>query len=243
MLSIFRSLFAPPRHMILLVIAAWIGLTLSEKHAGNHGVNRNDLNNITFYSLISFVIGGRIAFILENIPVFIKTPLSIFSINPDLFDPVGGTVAALLAGLICRQNHRLSFWSTLDALTPFLSTLTIGLGLSHIAAGSAFGKETDLPWGIKLWNATRHPTQIYETIASLLTLGLLWFKKPDPRPGILFLTFVSITAGWQLFIHAFRADSILVAGGFKQEQVIAWVVLAISFTVLEIRLTRIPTQD
>lgn len=224
--------------MILLVLATWIGLALSEKRTERYGISKADLNNLIFYGLIAFVLGGRITFILENIPAFSKSPLGIFSINPDLFDPVGGVVITLLAGWIYGQKHHLSFWSTLDALTLFLATLMVGLGLSHLAAGSAFGKETGLPWGIELWSASRHPTQIYETIASLLTFGLVWFKKPDTRPGILFLTFISITAGWQLFIHAFRADGILIAGGFKQEQVIAWAVLAISFVLLEIRLAR-----
>src|SRR5512134_2742415 len=100
MISIFRSLFAPPRHMILLVIAAWIGLTLSEKQADRHGIGKEDLNNLTFYSLIAFVIGGRLLFVLENITAFVKSPLGIFSINPDLFDSLGGIFIALLAGLI-----------------------------------------------------------------------------------------------------------------------------------------------
>ncbi|SRR6266540_270721 len=243
MLSIFRSLFAPPRDMILLVLTAWIGLTLSEKRVERHGISKDNLNNLIFYGLIAFVLGGRIAFIFENIPAFSKSYVSVFSINPDLFDPFGAVVVALIAGLIYAQRRGLSLWPTLDAITLFLTTLAIGLGLSHLAAGTAFGKETELPWGIELWNAKRHPTQIYETIASLLTLGLLWFKKPDSRSGIFFLIFVSITAAWQLFIQAFRGDSRLVVGGFHQGQVIAWIVLATSFVILEVRLTRISSAN
>ena len=33
MLTLFRNLFSPPRHMILLFIAAWIGLTFAEKRS------------------------------------------------------------------------------------------------------------------------------------------------------------------------------------------------------------------
>jgi phosphatidylglycerol---prolipoprotein diacylglyceryl transferase len=213
-------------------------LTLSEKRAEHNGISKDHLNNLIFFSLIAFVLAGRIASVLENIPAFSKSPISAFSINPDLFDPFGALIFASLASLIYVQRRGLPFWSTLDAITLFLAALAVGLGLSHLAAGTAFGKETQLPWGIELWNARRHPTQIYETIASLLTLGLLWFKKPDSRSGIFFLNFVSITAAWQLFIQAFRGDSRLVVGGFHQGQVIAWIVLAISFVMLEIRLTR-----
>jgi prolipoprotein diacylglyceryltransferase len=77
MLTIFRNLFSPPRHMILLFAAAWIGLSLAEKRAERHGVSKDNLNNITFYALVALVIGGRISFILQNIPDFIKSPLGI----------------------------------------------------------------------------------------------------------------------------------------------------------------------
>ncbi len=238
MLTIFRQLFAPPRHMILLVLAAWIGLSLAEKRADRHGISREDLNNLTFYGLIAFIIGGRIFFALQNLPAFAKSPLGIFSINPDLFDPLGGWALAVIAAVVYGQRRKLGLWSTLDALTPFFAVLAIGLGCSHLAAGTAFGIPTNLPWGINLWNARRHPTQIYEILASLLTFFLLWFQRQNPRPGILFLTFAALTAGWNLFIQAFRGDSTLIFNGVRQGQVIAWGVLAISFVLIEIRLAR-----
>ena len=222
--------------MILLFITTWIGLTFAEKRTERYGVSKDDLNNITFYSLIAFIIGGRLSFVLQNTPAFIQSPLGIISINPDIFDPLGGLAAAILVAFIYGQRRGLLLWNTLDALTPFFAILAIGIGLSHLAAGTAFGKETDLAWGIDLWNATRHPTQIYETLASLLIFGLLWFKKHDPRPGILFLTFAALTASSQLFIQAFRGDSTLILSGMRQAQVVAWVVLVFIFILLEMRL-------
>lgn len=228
MIELFRSLFTPPRHMILLVAAAWLGLTLSEKRAARHNVSAEALNNLTFYGLIAFILGGRLFFAFGHLDAFLKSPLSIFALNPDLFDALGGMVAAVLTMLIYGQRQKLDLWKALDALTPFLSMLMVGLGLSHLAAGTAFGQPSDLPWAINLWNANRHPTQIYETLAALLTFGLVWTLKPSPRSGLLFLTFTALTACWTLFLSAFRADSALLLGKFHAEQVIAWVVLAMS---------------
>ena len=222
--------------MILLVVAAWIGLTLSEKRAARHGIHKEDLNNLTFYGLLAFIIGGRVSFVLQNIPAFSKSPIGILSINPDLFDPFGGLAVAVITAIIYGQQRRLTLWSSLDALTPFFAVLAVGLGLSRLAAGTSFGIETNLPWGMDLWNATRHPTQIYEILASLATFVLLWRKKQGPRPGVLFITFGAMTAGYQLFIGAYRVGNILSITGFKQEQLIAWAVLAICFVILEYRL-------
>jgi phosphatidylglycerol:prolipoprotein diacylglycerol transferase len=235
MLTLFRNLFSPPRHMILLVAAAWIGLIFAEKRAERQGVSKNDLTNITFYAFIAFILGGRISFVLQNLPSFIKSPIGIISINPDIFDLLGAAAAAFIIALIYGQRRKLLFWSTLDALTPFFAILAIGIGLSHLAAGTSFGEETTLAWGIDLWSATRHPTQIYETLASLLTFGLVWFQKQNPRPGILFLTFAALTAASQLFIQAFHGDNTLMSNGLRQEQVIAWVILVICFALLEYR--------
>src|SRR5512147_1874155 len=231
MISLFRSFFAPPRHLILLLAALWLGLSLSEKRVERHGISKDALNNVIYYSIIGYIVGGRIIFALVNLSTFMQSPLSIFSVNVDLFDPVGALAIALLAGSIYGQRQKLPLWPTLDALTPLLATLAIGLSLSHLAAGTAFGKPTNLPWGIELWNATRHPTQIYELIAALLIFGILWFRKTTSQRGFTFLLFTAMTAGARLFLEAFRGDSTLILGGLRLAQVIAWIVLALAFVV------------
>ena len=222
--------------MILLILATWIGINLAEKRTERHGVSKDDLNNITYYGLIAFVIGGRLSFVLQNMPAFIKSPLGIISINPDIFDPLGAMAVAFIVAFIYGQRQKLQLWNTLDALTPYFAILAIGIGLSHLAAGTAFGMETDAAWGINLWNATRHPTQIYEIAASLVVFGLVWFQKQNPRPGLLFLTYAALTATFQVLIQAFHGDSTLIFNGLRREQIIAWVALAAIFILFEYQL-------
>ena len=227
MIEYFRSIFAPPRHFIIILLAVWIGLVLAEKRSKRHGVSKDALNNIVFYSLFGYLLSGRILFALTNYSAFANSPLNIFSLNVDLFDSISGIFMGILVGIIYGKKQNLSFWKTLDALTPIFAFIAIGLHLSHFAAGTAFGNPTTLPWGINLWNATRHPTQIYELIASLIIFGIIWFRKSELSPGALFLNFTALTAGARLFLEAFRADSTLIFGGFRLAQVMAWVVLAI----------------
>ena len=232
MIETFRSLFAPPRHFILIVVAMWIGLALAEKRSEQHGISKEQLNNVTFYSILGYVVGGRILFAIANLSAFTQSPFSLFSPNPDLFDPTSGLLTAILVGFVYSQRQKLQLWETLDALTPIFAALAIGLSLAHLAAGTAFGSPTTASWGIELWNATRHPTQIYELLASFLIFGLLWLKKPDPRPGIFFLTFTALTAGARLFLEAFRGDSLLIPGGLRLAQVAAWFVLGVTLIAL-----------
>jgi len=233
MITLFRSIFSPPRHLILLIGAVWLGLYFSEKRVERHGISKDSLNNIVYYSILGYVISGRVLFALANFSAFTRSPLGIFSVNIDLFDPVGAFITAFLVGLVYGQRQKLPFWSTLDALTPLFAILAIGLSLSHLAAGTAFGSPTNLPWGIDLWNATRHPTQIYELITSLLVFGFLWFRKTDFPAGSDFLLFAALMAGLRLFLEAFRGDSTLIFGGMRLAQVIAWLVLAIALFASE----------
>ena len=239
MIESFRTLFAPPRDLILLVAALWIGLALAEKRSERHGVSKDALNNLVFYSLFGYLLGGRILFALANYSAFADSPLNLFSLNIDLFDPTSGLLTAILVGVVYVKHTsrgsetREVYCNALDALTPTLAALAIGLHLSHLAAGTAFGSPTTLPWGIELWNATRHPTQIYELIASLIIFSLIWFRKSELSPGVLFLSFTALTAGARLFLEAFRGDSILIFGGFRLAQVVVWVVLTVAILVKE----------
>ena len=158
MITLFRSLFAPPRNLILLLAALWIGLALAEKRAERHNVSKDALNNMVYYSIIAYILGGRLTYALANFSAFTQSPLSIFSLNPDLFDPFGALAVALLVGLVYGRRQRLSLWPALDALTPLFAAIAVGLSLSHLAAGTAFGSPTGLAWGLALWGATRHPS-------------------------------------------------------------------------------------
>lgn len=233
MINFFRSFFAPPRHLILPLAALWIGLALAEKRAEQHSTPRDALNNIVYYGLFGYILGGRLLYALANYSIFMQSPLSLFSLNIDLFDPLAGLAAANIVGFVYGARQKLSLWSTLDALTLLFAALAIGLSLSHLAAGTAFGSPTNLPWGINLWNATRHPTQIYELIASLLIFGFIWFRKTESPAGTSFLIFAGLTATSRLFIEAFRGDSTLIFGGLRLAQIIAWMVLAVTLLAYE----------
>jgi prolipoprotein diacylglyceryltransferase len=80
-----------------------------------------------------------------------------------------------------------------------------------------------------MWNAARHPAQIYELIAALLIFGWIWSRKADSPPGVLFLTCAASTAAARLFLEAFRGDSTLIFGGLRLAQILAWIALAVAF--------------
>jgi len=218
---------------LILLGGLWIGLMISERWANRFGVKPNQLYNIVFVALIAGVIGARLSYALQNWDAFLASPLSLFSLLPSLFDPVGGLAVGLLAALIYGSRHQIPLWPALDALTPLGAVMIIALGLANLASGAGFGSVTELPWGIDLWGASRHPTQIYQIIAGAIILAIIWPRRSTMDAsqrvsGETFWLFVSLSSGSWMIIEAFRGDSILLPGGWRVAQIVAWLILAVS---------------
>lgn len=221
---------------LILLLGLWVGLTLSEKFCTRRGITSTQLYNLVFFMMIGGVIGARLSFLLRYPDAFIRNPISLISLNPGLLDIWGGILAAVLVGLVYTQRKQISLLSALDVLTPLLAVLMIAVPLSNLASGEAYGKPTTIPWGIYLWGMHRHPTQIYEALAGLLILIILWparWSFDQKKPGEYFFLFVSFTAVSILFLEFFRGDSQLILDGIRSKQVAAWGILALCLWILD----------
>lgn len=225
---------------LFLLLSLWIGITLAEKSAKIYKIPAEKLSNLILIALVTGILGARITYIAQFPQAFAGNPLNMFSLNPGLLDITGGIAAAIIGAMIYGQRKEMLLWNTLDALIPFFGMLAIGIATSNFASGNAFGMETNLPWGIELWGMKRHPTQIYTMLAALVTLYLLWSPKQDAKSqdGIDFLTFIAFTAGYTLFLEAFRGDSTLIFRGIRSAQVLALIVLAGALWALDNKLCK-----
>jgi prolipoprotein diacylglyceryltransferase len=234
MLDLFRAVFAPPRDLILLFAAGWMGLTLAGRRARRWDGDEKALDTLTSAIILAFVVGGRLLFASEHLSAFVQSPLSLISLNTSLFDVWAALACSAIAGAVVIQRKQLSAGHALDLLTPLFAALAIGLSLSHLASGAAFGKEASVPWAIVLWGAARHPTQIYELLAATAALAFIWFGGNGRQPGKVFLLWVALSAASRLFIEGYRGDSTLVFGGLRLAQIIAWLVLAMALGCMEV---------
>ncbi len=234
MLDLFRTVFAPPRDLILPLLAAWVGMLLTGKQAKRASTPEAGLDAVFAALAITFLVSGRLLYAVEHLTAFTQNPISLVSLNASLFDAGGAAVWAAIAALNVMQRRRMNIWATLDLLTPFLAAVAVGVGLGHLASGTAFGSETRVPWAIELWGAMRHATQIYEILTALFIFGIIWFGGTYRTAGGKFMLFVALSAGSRLIIEAFRGDSTLVFGGLRMAQILALLVLAGALGALEL---------
>jgi phosphatidylglycerol:prolipoprotein diacylglycerol transferase len=230
---------ALPTARLLWLLGIFLGISLMERFARRRGENADLLANLILLGGVIGMVSARLAYAAVHFGLFVDNPAALVSLDPGLLDPWAGLAGGALAALVYGQRKGMRFWATLDALTPLLALLAVFVALAHAASGAAFGAATDLPWGIELWGAVRHPSQLYAALGAGAILFLLWKRFALPGSGgRTFLAFAALTCGLAVFLAAFRGDSRLVLGGIRQEQVLALAGLGLSLLLLEARNAR-----
>lgn len=219
---------------LILLVGLWLGLDLSERHALRDSRITGHVYNLALVSLLAGVVGARLGYAAQYPAAFLKSPLGLLSLSPQMLDPLVGVVAAGLALLIYVQRKGLPLPAVLDVLVSLLAVLAIALGFANLASGDAFGAPASLPWSIDLWGARRHPTQVYQILAALAVLAAVWPAPWNPiarrlfvHPGVRFWTFLALSALARILVETYRGDSLLVLERFRQAQILAWLLLAI----------------
>jgi phosphatidylglycerol---prolipoprotein diacylglyceryl transferase len=226
---------ALPAPGLILLAGFWLGLELTERHAPRFCAHPGTLYNLTLVGAVAGLLGARLVYAIRAPGAFMENPLALLAPRPQMLDVTGGLLVGLLAALIYAWRKRLAAGPTLDSAATLLAVFAVALGLANLASGDAFGAPAQVPWAVELWGAQRHPSQVYETLAAVLALVLVWpggavarYSERRGGNGMRFWVFLAFSATARLFLETFRGDSTLLLNSFRQEQVIAWLVLAIS---------------
>jgi prolipoprotein diacylglyceryltransferase len=170
--------------------------------------------------LLGAVVGARLWYGLFNLDLYGRNPGLFLALRVSDFAWPGALLGGLLAGSVWCRRKGFDVLKLADsaALTlPLVQTIaSVGLLLS----GEAFGVPTSLPWGVPLFGAVRHPTQIYFALAALSSLLVVWRLSRRTLPeGALAVVYLGLQGLMLLLIEALRADSLLLPGGIRAAQV------------------------
>ncbi len=228
---------------LILLAGLWIALWVGEKQYPNPSRSFSLYENLVLTALLAGIIGARLGYAAQNISAFIRDPLALITPSPNMLDLPAGILAAFLATLVYGHRHKLKFWKTLDQLTPPAAVFVSTIHLANLASGDAYGVPTQAPWCIHLWNACRHPTQVYAFILALgIAIFILRISRCNLSEGFHFWAFIGLSALARLIIEPFRGDSASLLGIFHQAQIIAWLVLLISLYQISKRIKLIDKE-
>lgn len=206
---------------VMLAIAFVVGIWICDKRASKYNIPRLVIGDLIFVIIISSVIGGRLAYIIENFNYYLEQPGEIIKVWEGGMILYGGIGLAVLCGVLFLKNRKINIPPVMDIVAP---PIALGLTFGRLGCflnGCCFGKPTNLPIGVTFptdspagWtfhsHTSVHPTQIYESIFGLCTFGVLlfiekkFFTGKKQGRGYLFWILLLMYSIWRFFIDLLR---------------------------------------
>ena len=155
----------------------------------------------------------------------------------------GGLLGATGAAVLLLRRDRFPFWKAAD-MAGFAIPMGLAFGrMGCLLAGCCFGAPTKLPWGlsfpprspaseeqakehliesVRMWSLPVHPTQIYESAASLAIAAacLFWVLPRKRYDGQVFAASLVLYAVARFLVEILRRDARGGAGGLSTSQLI-----------------------
>jgi phosphatidylglycerol---prolipoprotein diacylglyceryl transferase len=223
-----------------ILLAQWL-LVRAARARGN-ALLAEQAERCFYPALLGAAIGARLWYGVFNWSLYSQTPSLFVALRVGEFAWPGALLGGALAGFLWCRWQRVEPLELADcaALALPLAQACVGLLLS----GEAFGVPTDLPWGIPLFGATRHPTQLYFALAALLSLGVLRrAARRRPLPGTLTAAYLGLQGIALLLVEALRADSLLLPAGVRAGQVFGLALVLLALLWMRWRTRDTPKED
>ncbi len=229
--ALSRPLAIPLHTYGLLIATAFIvGLQLSGRGARRSGLDQDKVMDLTFWILVSGMVGSRILFIIVNWDDYAREPLSVFAFWKGGLVFYGGFIGAALTSWFYMRKHQMPFFAYADVLIPAVS---IGHAIGRLgcfAAGCCWGGACDAHFAlaarfppealayqsqlgahlISAGAATTlpiYPTQLFESLGELcIFLALTLFRSKKRFNGQLLALYLMLYAPLRSLVETFRGD-------------------------------------
>lgn len=236
---------ALPTYPLLLLAGLWAGMALAAYRARQLGLEGDHVYNAGLYGLIAGIVGARVWFVLAHWENYAPPDLSqALSLSRSALSTGEGLIIAGLVVLIYLQRQDVPLGAFFDAAAPGLALMIVVGNIGAFLGGVALGLPADLPWAVEIGGAARHPVQLYEAIAGLLILAILFYGRDwRPWPGFQFWLFVALYGFSRLLLEIFRAQPYLVGAGYLAGQIVALAAIVVALAVMAYNFTGQPQAN
>lgn len=198
----------------LTALAFFISVFWAERKGKKVGILPEQFIDLGFYILIFAVLGGRLLFVITELPLFIEHPNRILNFWEGGLVFYGGLIGGSLAAIVYIKLKKMNLYVTFDILV-LCFTFTHILGrLGCFAAGCCYGSPTNLPWGVTFppgslapAGTILHPAQLYSVLGNFVLLVFLMRtynkRKFDGQVTLLYFIFYSVL---RFILELFRDD-------------------------------------
>lgn len=215
--SIFENLFIHPRwYGVLFAIAFLLGFKIEEKIFAQEKLNAEWVDSLFMSVMFGTIIGARLGHVFfYGWEYYSQHPGDIIKIWEGGLASHGAVIGNLTA---------LYIWSKMVSKKPLIwaldrTVIAVALGGALVRLGNFFnseivGIETTKPWGVEFVRladgVVRHPAQLYESLAYLVTFLILhqsyWKHNKGQQPGFLFGIFLVGVFGFRFIVEFFKEN-------------------------------------
>jgi phosphatidylglycerol---prolipoprotein diacylglyceryl transferase len=224
-------------YSLLFLLGFIIGYYILSKIFKKEGLSIELLDKLSFYVVISTILGARLGHCLFYEPeIYLKHPLRMIlpfegTIGSDFkftgyqgLASHGGAIGILIGLYIFSRNNKKSYIWILDRLAIVTALAASLIRLGNLFNSEIYGHQTSLPWGFRFLHESsiygipvenivpKHPTQIYESLCYLIifiVLLTIYYKKyPKLKPGLLLGIFLTAVFTARFLIEFLKEDQV-----------------------------------
>jgi len=235
--------FSIKAYGLFVAIGFLAGLGYCLRTARQEGYNQQHILDLGFYIILAAIVGSRIFYVLTNLDHYRYNLLDVFKVWQGGLTFIGGFLLSLVVGIVYIKKFNLPVGKTLDLFAPSVALGEFFGRIGCFFAGCCYGRECDLPWAVTFTHPQSlarigvplHPTQLYTSLAALITFLVLVFwrqrKSFDGQLALLWIFFYSV---FRTIIEFFRGDprGYLLMNTFAVSQVLSLSLIIISLIML-----------
>ena len=190
----------------LIILTGFIlGFLFIFRDCEKRGVKRENVWDISLYTLFFGIIGARIYYVLFSLSEF-RNFWDVFKIWNGGLAIYGGIIAGVLTAFIYCKISKIPVLNTFDVCVPALFIGQIAGRFGNFVNAEVYGGITNLPWGMEINGyGPVHPLFIYESMWNLIGFVILiLFRNKKTSDGQIFCFYVFWYSLGRLFLEGMR---------------------------------------
>ena len=213
--------FQLPTYGLLLALALLTAIVTADRLGRREGFDGNRMLDFSTWIILVGLLGAKVLMIISDWGDYRHDPGQIFSWNTLEAGGVfyGGFIASAFFAVWYVRTYHLPALKMFDIYAPAVALAQSVGRLGCFSAGCDYGTPTRSFLGVVFTNPyshdvtgvplnTRiHPTQLYESLATLVIGGiLLWRYRHKKKDGEIFLIYITLYAVARFLLEFLRGD-------------------------------------
>jgi phosphatidylglycerol:prolipoprotein diacylglycerol transferase len=222
---------------LLLLLAVVVGLWLTVRGATARGVPAQAVLDLASWGLPAAFVGARLLHLLEHWEYYLTQPGRVVDLPAGGLNFWGGLMVGGLTVLWLGGRRGLPVGQIADAAAPALAAAEAIGRFGSFLNGDGQGLPSDLPWATLYrsgealtpdFGVPRHPAQLYQLLADLSILALLWLLRGAALPaGCRFWIWLGLYGFSRVLVAEVRLEPPFLFG-LQQGQLLGLAALALS---------------